>query len=81
MKFLKKPNKHQAMYLAAIAQAFGVGYFTWAGVPAMDLVAKGANLPQSMYDLVVAIVVYSVFTIAGYAALDEFLTGKDNDDE
>lgn len=81
MKIFKKPNKHQAMYLAAITQAFGVGYFTWAGVPALGFVAQSAELPQSMYDLLAAFSVYIVFTIAGYAVLDEYLTGKDEDNE
>lgn len=81
MKFLKKPNKHQAMYLAAIAQALAVGYFAWSGMPALELVVKGSKLPQSMYNLLAAFLVYSVLTVIGYAVLDEFLTGKDNNDE
>lgn len=77
---LKKPNKNQAMYLAAVAQAMGVGYFSWVGLPALELVVKGNLLPQSMYDLVLAVLVYISLAIAGYAVLGEWLNGKDNDE-
>ncbi|OZA27570.1 MAG: hypothetical protein B7X93_08835 [Hydrogenophilales bacterium 17-61-9] len=76
----KKLNLHQATYLAVVAQTLAVGYFSWAGLPALELVVKGKMLPQSMYDLVLAFLVYSVFTVAGYAVLDERLTGKDEDE-
>lgn len=76
----RKPNKEQAVYLAAVCQAVAVGYFAWIGVPALDDVMKGSHLPNSMHTLIKACGLYIMFTLAGYFVLDENSWRNDNVD-
>lgn len=72
-----KPNKEQAIYLAAVLQTLAVGEFTVFGVPQIQQILAGVNLPDSFGYLLVHVLLYLALSMAGYAMLSDKAHRKD----
>lgn len=66
----RKPNKNQAMFIAAVFQTVAGGFFAKFGLPALGAIELGHASGSDFASLLAAVVLYVAATLAGYLLLD-----------